>query len=121
MARYNAMTESFDEAEVFEKPALFTPIRIDCDTVPPGYHLYEIRHDDDCQGDAVEIARNILVNHWGSIITKDEIDLSPEGYLLIDPMDINYGTGDCRTMQDFMVKYPTCDKKPTGAKSRGQK
>jgi len=63
MARYNAMTESFDEVEVFEKPALFTPIRIDRSTVPPGYHLYEVRHDDECQGDSVEIARNIFVNH----------------------------------------------------------
>jgi len=106
MARYNAMKESFEEVEVFEKPALFTPIRIDRSTVPSGYHLYEVRHDDDGQGDAVEIARNIFVNHWGSIITKDEIELSPEGNLLIDPMDINFGTGDCQTMKEFMVQYP---------------
>jgi len=106
MAKYNAMAESLEEVEVFEKPALFTPIRIDCSTVPSGYHLYEVRHDDDCQGDAVEIARNIFANHWGSIITKDEIELSTESNLLIDPMDINYGTGDCRTMAEYMAKYP---------------
>jgi len=106
MARHNAMTESFEEATVLNKPALFTPARIDRETVPQGYHLYEIRHDDDCQGDAVEIARNILVNHWGSIITQDEIKLSPEGNLLIEPMDVNYNTGECRTMAEFMAKYP---------------
>jgi hypothetical protein len=101
------MTESFEEVEVFQKPALFTPIRIDRSTVPQGYYLYEVRHDDDSQGDAVEIAINILANHWGSIIMREEIKLSPEGNLLIDPMDINYGTGDCRTMEEYMAKYPT--------------
>jgi len=110
MAGYNAITESFEEVTVLDKPALFAPIRIDRNTVPLGYYLYEVRHDDDCQGDAVEIAPNILVNHWGSIITRDEIKLLPEGYLLIEPMDVAYGTGDCRTMDDFMTKYGIAQK-----------
>jgi hypothetical protein len=106
MARLNAMTESFNEAVFLEKPALFTPIRINRNTIPQGYHLYEVRHDDDCRGDEVEIAHNIFANHWGSIIMRDEIKLLPEGYLPIEPMDVKYGTGDCRTMKEFMVKYP---------------
>jgi len=107
MARYNAMTEEFDEVTIFNKPALFTPIRIDANTIPNGYHLYEVRHDDDCQGDAVQIARSIVVNHWGSLITKDEIILPPDGYLDIEPEDLNYSTGDCRSMGEFMAKYPS--------------
>ena len=104
--RYNAMTEDFQEATILEKPALFTPTRIDRATVPYGYHLYEVRHDDDCQGDAVQIARNIIVNHWGSLITKDEIELAPDGFLDIGPEDLNYSCGDCRSIRDFMAKYP---------------
>jgi hypothetical protein len=56
--------------------------------------------------DAVQIAHDIVVNHWGSLIVRDEIDLPDEGYLDIDPMDINYTTRNCRTMAAFMFKYP---------------
>ena len=106
MPRFNAMEESFEEVTILEKPALFTSIRIDRGTVPQGYHLYEVRHDDDCQGDAVQIARGIMVNHWGSLITREEIALPPDGYLDIEPEDLNYGAGECRSMNDFMEKYP---------------
>ena len=106
MQKYDARTEDFDEITLLGKPALFTPGRIDRDTVPSGYHLYEVRHDDDCQGDAVQIARNIVVNHWGSIITHVEIALSDGGCLDIEPEDLNYGTGDCRSLNNYMAKYP---------------
>ena len=110
MPRYNAMSEDFQEAEILGKPALFTPIRIDCATVPYGYHLYEVRHDDDSQGDAVQIARNIYVNHWGSLIMRDELELPSDGFLDIKPENLNYSTGDCRSMTDFIAKYPPAGK-----------
>ena len=110
MQRYNAMTEDFEEVTIFGKPALFTSIRIERGTVPRGYYLYEVRHDDECQGDAVQIARNIYVNHWGSLITWDELAL-PDGFLDIEPNDLNYGTGDCRSMSDFMGKYPKIERR----------
>ena len=106
MARFDAMNEIYEEVTVFDKPALFTPLRLDRKTVPQGYHLYEVRHDDECQGDAVQIALGILVNHWGSLITTDEIMLPADGYLDIDPDDINYGAGDCTTMVGFVEMYP---------------
>jgi len=102
--------ENFEEVAIFGIPALFTPARIDRSTVPYGCHLYEVRHDDDCQGDAVQIARNICVNHWGSLITRDELEIN-DGYLDIGPMDLNYGTGDCRSISDFMAKYPDAGRK----------
>jgi len=105
MPRADAMTDTYQEVEVFHKPALFTNGRIDASTVPKGYHLYELRHDDDCQGDVVQIARNIVVNHWGSIIVRDEIKLPEDGYLDTDPDCMNYGAGDCHTMAEFMAKY----------------
>lgn len=45
--RYDAMTEDFEEITVFNKPALFTNIRIDKATVPKGLYMYEVRHNDD--------------------------------------------------------------------------
>jgi len=94
MARYNAIEESFEEIELFGKPALFTPVRIDRNTVPKGLYLYEVRYDDEAGGDPVQIGRGILVNHYGTIIT-------------IEPEDINFSTGDCRTIKDFQEKYKT--------------
>ena len=110
--RFNAMEEDFEEVTIFDKPALFTSLRIGRNTVPRGYHLYEVRHDDDCQGDAVQLARGIMVNHWGSLITRDEIKLPADGYLDLNPEDLNYATGDCQSMKEFMEKYPPKAKPP---------
>ena len=60
------MTTDFMEITIFDKPAIFSPVRIDRATVPSSCQLYEVRHDDDCEGDAVQIARNIVVNHWAA-------------------------------------------------------
>jgi hypothetical protein len=112
MARYDAMTERFEEITVLGKPALFTSIRLYRDTVPKGYHYYEIRHDDECQGIAVEIAKGILVNHWGSVIMRDKLRVPPEGRIYLEPEDVNYGTGGCTAVKDFMEKYPPKTKPP---------
>ena len=106
MFRYDAMTEDFQEVTILGKPTLFTPIRIDRGTLHNGYYLYEVRHDDDCQGDAVQIARNIMVNHWGSLIMPDELELDADGFMDIEPEAVNYSAGDCRSMKEFMKKYP---------------
>ena len=112
MARFDAQKENFEEVTILDKPALFTHARIDRSTVPEGYHLYEIRHDDDGQGDAVQIARGILVNHWGSVITNEEIALPPDGYLDIEPEALNYSTGDCENIFEYMEKYPANTREP---------
>lgn len=107
MARYNAMDEQYEEIKVLGKPALFHGMRIDRSTVPRGLYLYEVRHDDDDFGNPVQIARGIMVNHFGSIITHEPIKLPPDGHLNIDPeKDWDYAGGDCRTVKEFMEKYP---------------
>lgn len=112
MSRQNAITEIYEEITLFGKPALFTPLRIERASVPNRLHRYEIRHDDDCRGEAVELAHGILVNHWGTVLTRD-ILLSPtQSYRIIDEeKDLTYGTGSCRSVQDFMKMYPPQKKK----------
>lgn len=105
MARFDAMQENFEEITVLDRPALFTNVRIERDTVPDGLYLYEVRGDDDGGCDPVQIARGIMVNHFGSIIVKEPIDLPPDGYLYIDPeKDWNFAGGDCRTVREFQEK-----------------
>lgn len=55
--RVNAMTEKFEDVTVLGHPMLFTCARVDRDTVPEGLYMYEVRHDDDQQGDPVQICQ----------------------------------------------------------------
>jgi len=102
--RLNAMAEDFDEVTILEKPALFTLLRIDRSTVPNGYHVYEIRHDD--EGDPAQLAKSVLVNHFGSLITRSEIKLSADGCLDIEYDALNFGEGTYSSMTDFMDRFP---------------
>lgn len=111
MFRKDAMDEVYEEVTVFGKPMLFTCLRIDRDTVPKGMYLYEVRHDDDQQGDPVQVANWIMVNHWGTLISNQPIKLekSPSvnnAYRDIDPeTDWNYEGVDS-TLKEYMEKYP---------------
>jgi len=109
---FDAMTEYFDEVTILNKPALFTCLRIDRNTVPSGYNAYDVRHDDNCRGNAVELERFVLANHWGTLITNEEISLRHDGFLRIKPRDINYSAGDCQSMKEFMEKYPPITRPP---------
>ena len=107
MARYNAGEELFSEITVLGKPALFHDLRIERESVPKGLYLYEVRHDDVSFGDPVQIAKGIMVNHFGSIITREPIRLPPDGYLNIEPeKDWDFGAGNTLTLEEFMKKYP---------------
>lgn len=51
-------------------------IRIDRKTVPDGWYVYDIRHDD--YGDACEIKNAyVMVNHFASFYTKNKLPLEP--------------------------------------------
>ena len=43
--RENAKEIKWEKVEVLGKDGLFTDCRVDGDTVPDGYTMYEIRHD----------------------------------------------------------------------------
>ena len=76
---FNAMTEHYEEITVCGKPALFTSIRIKRDTVPDGLYAYDVRHDDECRGIPCEIAPFVMVNHWGTIILAEPLELPDDG------------------------------------------
>lgn len=60
-------------------------MRINRNTVPKGLYLYKVRHDDEGWGNPLQIAKGIMVNHFGSIITRGQVQLPANGYLDIDP------------------------------------
>ena len=88
--RKNAKEIEWEKVEVLGKEGLFTDYRVNRDTIPEGYFMYEIRHDDDCHGDPVQIAKWVIVNFWGTLLVKEPFNLEPSpmtnnAYLNIDP------------------------------------
>ena len=109
--RVNAMTEQFEDVTVFGHPMIFTCMRVDRTTLPKGLYMYEVRHDDDQQGDPVQIGNWIMVNYWGTIISNKPIRLEPSingnnAYRDIDPEeDWNY-EGSTTTIKEYREKNP---------------
>ena len=66
----DARKESFELVMAEDILAIFTCLRVNRGSIPEGLFCYDIRYDDDCQGIAGEIAPFVMVNHWGTIITK---------------------------------------------------
>ena len=117
-AYVDARTEHFEEITIFDEPALFTSLRIDPSTIPVGVYKYEIRHDDECQGIACEVARRIIVNHWGSILTLRPLDLGDEGRIYMDGNEINYGIDSSVTLGEFIERHSKKAKQPEHQEER---
>lgn len=87
--RVDATKIKWEKVDVFNKEGLFTGYRVDRNTVPDGYTMYEVRHDDECAGDPVQIANWIMVNFWGTLLVKEPFNFIPSpnnnAYLDIDP------------------------------------
>lgn len=67
---------------LFNHKVLFTPLRVDEKLLPKGIYKYEVRNDE--SGNMVELAENIVVNHWGTILSLESIKLTQNGYRYID-------------------------------------
>lgn len=66
---------------LFGYKVLFTPLRIDEKLLPKGIYKYEVRNDE--LGNIIEIAKRIIVNHWGTILSSRKLELNENGYLKI--------------------------------------
>ena len=106
----NAETTVFEEVVICGIPALFTSLRIDRRTVPDGMHLYEIRHSDEDWGEPCQLARHILINHYGSVLTSEPIQFPPDGGLDLDSETFHFSDAGFRTIPEFLEKYPSSGK-----------
>lgn len=72
--------EDYEVVEILDKLMLFSNGRIRKWQVPEGLYLYHLRESDD--GDRFcSIESNVAVNHGGSILSKEPLDLGPNGYI----------------------------------------
>ena len=79
--RVNARTEEFQHIELFDKYALFTNARIDQSTVPDGWYCYDFCGSDDDPGELCYIEKSVMVNHAGSVLMPEELELPASGRL----------------------------------------
>ena len=94
--------EKYDLIELFGKPALFTNERLTKADIPLDLYLFHVRGDDETTGGFAELAPCVLVNHFGSIITKEPIDFGKEGYIpFTEDTEPNF-TGRSLTFREFM-------------------
>ena len=79
--------KSIFPAEVVEvqgKPYLFTNLRVVRDTIPEHWEAYDVG-DGSGDGEFWRIQRKVLVDHWGTIIGLDPIDLDEYGQYWCPP------------------------------------
>lgn len=106
--RYSTKELHYERITILGYKALFTNERIIRDTVPKGWCLYEVRHDDECQGIPCEIARWILVNFWGSLLMRDKLsEIEKEGYLCISEEDWIDDSAGYYLLSEYLEKGET--------------
>lgn len=65
----------FQVIEVCGQTALYSDERLKMTDIPKGFHLYHLRESDNGDGFA-SLERKVLVNHGGSVVTKEPIDFA---------------------------------------------
>lgn len=101
--RTNANEKTYQQIKLFGKIVLFTPSRIDRTTVPEELFLYEVMHDDECQGIMCSISRSVMVNFWGTVISNDIIPLDRLGYRDIDEdRDVKFLDKESISLQSYI-------------------
>ena len=100
----NANEADYERFEILGHDALFTCLRIDRKTLPEGLHAYDIRDSDDCDGTPSEVKKFVMVNHWGTVVTREPIEGADEGIVLEDK-DYNY-LGENMTLDEFANPAP---------------
>ena len=110
--KVNAAEASFELMELFGKTVLFTNMRVDRSTVPDGLYVYEVR-DEDCTGEICEIKPFVMVNHWGTIICKEPIELDTKwNSRFVDKNDYSYLGDDVRL--DEYINTDCCEAESEG-------
>ena len=96
------LDEDLDMIEVLGHPALFSNGRILRDAVPEGLYAYDLYESCDT-GNFCYIALRVIVNHGGTVLTKEPIDFGGADRIdLTDDTPPNFLGGTMR-VHDFMA------------------
>lgn len=85
-------------AEIDSRVVLFTNMRLDRDTVPDGLLCYDVRDSDNLDGSFAEVKPYVIVNHWGTILSREPFPMNEYGSYY--PEDYGYLSGSM-TLEEY--------------------
>ena len=99
-----ANDEQYQEIELFDKLGLFSNGRIARDILPEGVYCYDLRGSDYDPGDPVCVEERVVVNHAGSVLLTEPLELTEDGRLMLtEEKGLNF-TGGFSTLSQFLQK-----------------
>ena len=107
--RVDAMSEEFETVFFQGSPALFTDCRVDRRSLPESVNHYEIRHADEDWGQPCQLSHSILVNHFGTLLTTEPLQLPASSTLDFEEEHLVF-SGEYTTLTDFMEEHPPVER-----------
>ena len=97
-----ANDEQYQEIELFDKPGLFSNGRIVRDNLPEGVYCYDLRGSDYDPGEPVCVEERVVVNHAGSVLLTDPLELAGNGRLMLTEEEGLNFVGGFSTLAQFL-------------------
>ena len=97
-----ANDEQYQEIELFDKPGLFSNGRIARDNLPEGVYCYDLRGSDYDPGEPVCVEEQVVVNHAGSVLLTEPLELAENGRLMLTEEEGLNFVGGFSTLTQFL-------------------
>ena len=97
-----ANDEQYQEIELFDKPGLFSNGRIVRDNLPEGVYCYDLRGSDYDPGEPVCVEEQVVVNHAGSALLTEPLELAEDGRLMLTEEEGLNFVGGFSTLAQFL-------------------
>ena len=97
-----ANDEQYQEIELFDKPGLFSNGRIVRDNLPEGVYCYDLRGSDYDPGEPVCVEEQVVVNHAGSVLLTEPLELAENGRLMLTEEEGLNFVGGFSTLTQFL-------------------
>ena len=97
-----ANDEQYQEIELFDKPGLFSNGRIVRDNLPEGVYCYDLRGSDYDPGEPVCVEEQVVVNHAGSVLLTEPLELAEDGRLMLTEEEGLNFVGGFSTLTQFL-------------------
>ena len=97
-----ANDEQYQEIELFDKPGLFSNGRIVRDNLPEGAYCYDLRGSDYDPGEPVCVEEQVVVNHAGSVLLTEPLELAENGRLMLTEEEGLNFVGGFSTLAQFL-------------------